>query len=150
MLINTFNPIQKIEQDSNGILLMYDTSRSNWIGVSRSNFYFGLNHNKIRFDSWMNVISSVPTNNNGYKIPRNGIITSITIQSKKLGTAIFEILRNSDQTSITTISLTNEISKTIDNLNIELNKDDFIQCYIKPDFNDFIDFPLLNLELAWR
>ena len=149
MLTDTIVRDQAFRQDSNGILQLFDSSRSQWLSVTRSNIYFGINHSNVSCNRWFDSIASVGSNTSSYRIPRNCTITSITIQSQNIANAEIGIRKNNITTDITNIPLSHESGKTLDNLNIELNQNDNIQVFLHVNTGN-IDYPVVNIELAWR
>jgi len=149
MLRDTVQTSQRTKQDSNGIFLFYDSSRSKFLSVTRPIICFGSNHSNISNDRWLSLISNIPSNTSSYKIVRNGTITSISVQSKNNSNCTFRIRKNNIPLDLTTLELNNQNSKVIDNLNIDVNINDYIQCYMSV-ISGNIDYPVLVLELAWR
>ncbi len=148
MLRDIVRPIN-IKQDSNGILLFYDNSRSKYISSTRPIFTFGIDHRNITDNRWMLLTGRIPSNNTGYKIPRKAIITSITVQTENLvPNCSFNIMINDSASNPLTISLVNEVSKVVDNLNTPLSQGDWIQILLLVNSGN-VDFPIFTLELAW-
>jgi len=141
---------QQFQQDSNGILLFYDNSRSKYISVSREEFSFGIRHRNITGTRWLAATSNLITNVSGYKIPRNASITAITVQTQNSAAGCtFDIFRNGVAVSLTSISLSSETSKIIDNLDLDLNQGDWLQCQLTVT-SGTVDYPMILLEIAWR
>jgi len=140
-----------MKQDTNGILLFLDNSRSKYISTSRENFTFGINHANLSNTMWLMATGGVRTITSGYKIPRNATITSVTIQSENIVTnASFQILRNNTTIPpLTTAILLNQSSISVDNLDVDIDKDDWLQCRLVPVVGN-VDYPIVVLELAWR
>jgi len=139
----------QIKQDSNGVLLFFDNSRSKFLSASRQTYKFGVKHRNVASSRWLNIIDGIPTNVTGYKIPRNATITSITIQcSNNTGTTNFIVRKNDNPATIYSSSLSTS-SNSVDNLNVDIDKDDWLQIFMSVT-SGAVDFPLLVLELAWR
>ena len=51
--------------------------------------------------------------------------------------------------SIKAIILNNEIGKSLEDLNINLDINDYLQCYLEINSGN-VDYPILLVELAWR
>jgi hypothetical protein len=149
MLRDITRPGIPLTQNSEGILLFNDTSRNKMISVSRENVSFGIKHKNITGNRWLQTTANIPSNILGYKIPRNGTITSVTIQTQNISNCDFEIKKNNVITSIHTLSLVNEVEKINDNINIDINIGDFLQCQLLVNSGD-VDYPLIFLEIAWR
>ena len=138
-----------IRQGNNGIFLSYDSSRSKYLSFSRESFSFGIDNMNISDSRWLMVINGIYSNLSGYRIYRNATITSLSVQTENLSFCTFCIRKNRSETNIQTITLTNEIGKTVDNLNDNLNINDYLQCYLEVNSGN-VDYPVLLVELAWR
>jgi hypothetical protein len=149
MLRDIVRPNVNFTQNGDGIILFYDTTRNKMISVSRENLSFGIKNKNIIGDRWLQTTANIPSNILGYKIPRNGTITSVTTQTQNISNCDFEIKKNNVITSIHTLSLTNEVEKINDNLNININSGDFLQCRLVVSSGN-VDYPLIFLEIAWR
>ncbi len=141
---------QQFTQDSNGILLFYDNSRSKYLSTSRQILSFGINHRNIAASQWMMATSRVRTNIIGYKIPRNATITALTIQSQNsVANCSFNIRKNNSVTNIVSVTLVGQTSNVTDNLNVDIDINDWLQVFLQVNSGN-VDNPLLNLEIAWR
>lgn len=141
---------QQFTQDSNGILLFYDNSRSKYLSTSRQILSFGINHRNIAASQWMMATSRVRTNIIGYKIPRNATITALTTQTQNsVANCSFDIRKNNSITNIVSVTLIGQTSNVTDNLNVDININDWLQVFLQVN-SDNVDNPLLNLEIAWR
>jgi len=144
VLRDTLQPIPQKQVD--GILYLYDSTRSRWISVIREVVGFGINHKNIKSNRWLYLIGRVKSFNIGYRLPRDGIITAVTIQLSTTGSATFQIFKNST-TLLSSISLTSQTGLTQTGLNIYINKDDYIQCKVLP--SPLISYPIVMVELCW-
>jgi hypothetical protein len=138
---------------SDGIMWFYDQSRSKWLSVNRDNYLFGMDSRNLRDSWWLASVGSVETITTGVKIPRDGIITSLSVQVKQHvnpTTADFHIRRNGLSTNLATITITiGSNGNSSNNLNIDVNKDDWLQAYMVIN-SGRIHYPILKLEVAWR
>jgi hypothetical protein len=139
-----------MKQDINGILLFLDSSRSKYLSTTREIFSFSINHQSLNVPIWLMATGRTRTISTGYKIPRNGTITSISVQTSSIVTnGTFQILKNQNSTPITSAQLLGVQSISIDNLDVNLDKDDWLQCKFAPSVGS-VDYPIVNLEVAWR
>lgn len=138
-----------LTQNSDGIILFEDTTRSKSLSITRENLSYGINHKNIIGERWLQTTSNIPTNILGYKIPRNGTITAITAQTQNITDCYFEVKKNNAISTIYTMNLINVSEKIDDNLNIDVNLGDFIQTKLSVNSGD-VDYPLIYLEIAWR
>jgi len=149
MLIDTITQNQILKQDVNGLLQFYDASRSRWLSVSRQTIGFGLDHKNISDNRWFNMIGTVGSNTSGYRVPRDCIITCITVQTQNNSNCDIIVRKNDDTSEITSITLSAESGKTSDDLDVELDANDYIQLFLQITSGN-IDYPEVIIELAWR
>jgi len=150
MLRDTITPSQlNIKQDINGVFLFYDTTRNKYLSSSRESFSFGLNNRNISNNRWLMVTSGIYSNLSGYRTYRNATITSLSVQTKNQSFCIFYIRKNGSESNIYNISLNNEYGKSLDNLDENLNINDYLQCYLQITSGN-VDYPILLVEFAWR
>jgi len=149
MLRDITRPNIPLTQNSNGIILFYDTIRNKNLSITRENISFGINHKNISGERWLQTTGNIPSNILGYKVPRNGTITAATIQTQNLANCDFEIKKNNAIPVIHTLNLSNELEQINDNLNININEGDFLQVLLTVNSSN-VDFPLIFLEIAWR
>jgi len=135
----------------NGILYFYDLTRNKWLSSNRETIIFGINHNNIFGDRYMAVDGKVKTMVTGKRVPRKGTITSLTIQSKATSgdVANFHLRRNGISTDLTTISVSGVSGNSIDDLNVDIDEDDWLQAYVTVD-SGVTNYPVLSVEVAWR
>ncbi len=149
MLKDIVRPNINLVQNTDGVILFFDTTRNKMVSITRENLAFGIKHNNISGERWLQTTSNIPTNILGYKIPRNGTITAITVQTQNMVNCVFEIKKNNAISAIYTMSLLNVSEQINDNLNIDVNLGDYIQTKLLVNSGN-VDYPLLYLEIAWR
>ena len=135
----------------NNILYLYDTIINNWISVEKRGITYSINHRNVSEERWMHY-SEIASNNNGYLVPRDAIINSITINSKNSTSAIFEIYRYNTTDGFVLLSTKTLLSNTQSinlNLNISVSSGNTIKVLYKEVNPNKIDWPVVNLELAW-
>lgn len=151
MLIDTIQRTSNNQNkiSSSGILFFKDSTLNSWISTSSIFISFGINQKNISSERWLTTIS--PSNINGFRLIRDAVIKSVSVNSQTNTNCSFIIKRKNDPTQeVYNITLTNESGKTLDNVNLKLNKDDIIQCYLKPHIDFDIDYPEVNIEIFWR
>jgi len=136
------------QQGPDGILRFYDNSRSMWLSVARQNYYFGIHRKKITGIRWMEMNGRVLSNLSGYLMPRNGVITSISITTNDFTNSEFYIQQNKT-TNLYMALFNGEKNKVFDNLTININKQDILSCYVKV-VSGYLYYPEMTLEIAWR
>jgi len=149
MLRDIVRPNINLVQNTDGVVLFFDTTRNKMVSITRENLTFGIKHNNISGERWLQTTSNIPTNILGYKIPRDGTITAITVQTQNMANCAFETKKNNAISAIHTMSLSNELEQINDNLNIDVNLGDYIQTKLLVNSGN-VDYPLLYLEIAWR
>jgi hypothetical protein len=136
-------------QNSVGIMEFYDSTRNTFVSLARETVSFGIGHRGIVTSRYLYAAGKVQTKTTGYRLQRNAIITSLAVQTSNDASGTFTIRRNDSNTSLYDLTLFNEKGKSIDGLNILIDKDDWLQIYLN-NVTIGIDFPVINLELAWR
>jgi len=136
-------------QNNVGIMEFYDTTRNTFVSLSRESISFGIGHRGIVTSRYLYAAGKVQTKTTGYRLQRDAIITSMTVQTSNDATGTFAIKRNDSAISLFDLNLSAEKGKSIDSLNISIDKDDWLQIYLN-NVTGGIDFPVINLELAWR
>ena len=132
----------------NGFLCIYDASRGKWLSVNRNTFIFGRKGNSS--DQYLSYYAgNLVSNSSGLRLIRNATITGLTIQSDTISTFDISILKNKITTPVVyTGSVLAGYGISIDNLNIDMNKDDFIQSLITA-LGTAVN-PVVILEYSWR
>ena len=150
MLRDILPPItENFRQLSDGILLYYDDSRNKFLSTARETISFGLNRRNVSTDMWLTTIASIPSNNSSYKLPRNGTIVSSTIQTQTPANCTFHFRKNGIATDIYTLQLIGSSSLVDNNVNIDVDTNDWIQVFMSVQSGN-VDYPVLTIEFAWR
>ena len=134
----------------NGNLYYHDASRSKYLSVNRATFIFGIDNKNIFGERYMSVEGKVRAMVTGIKLPRNGTIISLTAQSQNNTVSSFHIRKNNLDTNITTLQVSGTNGDVIDNLNVDVEKKDWLQAFLSVDDDDTINYPILTVEIAWR
>jgi len=130
-----------------GILFVYDSTRSKWLSVQRQYIVFGRKGNTS--NQYLNFAAgSLPSNNSGYRIPRDACIISMTAQLDASGTADFRLRRNDSATNISTISVAASLGATDATINVDISANDFLQMY--SDNASSVNDPMIIVEIAYR
>lgn len=142
---------QRFKQDPNtGILFFYDQSRAMYVSTDRETYTFGIDHKKIKRPRWMLLTGRGNALTNGYPVPRDGIITCLTITTKNIAAnTIFRIRSTVSGSDITSIQLSGTSFNKIDNLKVNINQNDHIRV-LADVVTGQIDYPVFALEIAWR
>lgn len=146
------NPKERFWQGPRGILYYYDSSRDKWLSTHKEVVLFNINHRNLSTDRWM-AIGKTPSNISGYKVPRNGTITAITVQTKCCsGNSIFKIKKvekNNMSTDLCSASLSGGSGMIVDDLNKDVNEGDWLQSLMIINSGS-VNYPVLSLEISWR
>ena len=131
----------------NGFPYIYDNTRSKWLSINRYYLYFG------KDGGTRNVYlrlagGSIVSNLSGYRLPANATIVAITGQISSSGTADFQIRKNNGTTAVATLSLTSQVGLVNSALNIDVDLNDFIQCYCNNATS--VSNPFVIVEIAYR
>ena len=137
-------------QNSDGIILFEDTSRSKTLSITRENLAFGINHKNITGKRWLRLTSKINSNVHGYKVLRNSTITAISIQTQNtVINSRFNIRINGSPINLHTINLVATSNIIEDNLNYDINKGDYIQVFLSV-LTGNVDYPIVLIEYASR
>jgi len=143
------NQNKRFWQGPRGIVYYYDSIRNKWLSASREVILFNINHKNLSNDRWM-AIGEMPSNISGYKLPRNGTITAITVQTNSpSANGVFKIRKNNMSTDLCSASLFNEPGKVVDNLNINIDEGDWLQSLMSVNSGN-VNYPVVSLEISWR
>jgi len=150
MLRDITRPNINLTSTNNGIIQFYDYTRDKLLSVNRETMSFGIDHRNITGKRWLRVNDKINTYVSGYKIIRNATITAISIHTQNIvDEARFSIRLNNSTTNIHTSSISASQDIIEDNLNYNINKDDFLQLFMSVLSGD-VDFPIVTVEIAWR
>jgi len=148
-MLNDLKPYPFFQGDD-GLLYHFDVNRSKWLSVNRETMDFGINAKKIKGKRYMASTGKFYSNLSGKKLLRDATITSISIQTSNVqATFDIHLHKNKVTDSIYSVSLVNEESKIVDNVNFDLFKNDFIQVSILNNNVD-INYPEVLIEYCWR
>jgi len=131
---------------NDGLLYAYDAVRTKWLSVDRTMFGWGRNDANTT-DEYLRQYNGALSNNNGWRMIRDGTITAITVQTDAAESCTIEIRKNDTTTIISSLTLTNEEGRHDNTINIDFNEGDFLQCFLN---GTDIDFPQVLIEIAWR
>lgn len=82
----------------------------------------------------------------GYRMPRNGTITVVSIENDRTNTFDLEIRRNGATVPIYSIAVTANTGAHDKLVNVDFNEGDYLQFYI----NNTSHNPVAWIEFAWR
>ena len=125
----------------NGVLYMYDTSRTKWISIEKPCIAFSANKGDANYLS--------ADINSGYIALRNGTIIGIAAVGGAGNTSKeFSIRKNGDESDLTVFNLSN--SKFYSDIyNIDFNAGDVLQVYCSAT-GTAINAPVVQVYIAWR
>jgi len=136
-------------QGDDGLLYHFDVYRGKWLSVNRETMNFGINAKNIKGKRYMASTGKFYSNLSGSNLLRNATITSISVQTANIGTFDIHLHKNKVNDSIYSISLNNNDSKIVDNINFDLFQGDFLQVSIDNN-NTTINYPEILIEYCWR
>ena len=142
----TINTIRELIVGTDGLLYAYDGTRIKWLSVDRNLIGWGRNSNNTT-NEYLRQYNGAQSNNNGWRMIRDGTITAITVQSNADQTYTVEIRKNDDTDIETSLAVSNDQGKHVTTINVDFDKGDFLQCYLN---GNTIDYPQVLIEIAWR
>jgi hypothetical protein len=130
--------------NNNGILYLYDDSRSKWLSMQRSNIVFGAK----RADGKFLNLGDFSSNMSGWPALRAGTITGITCQAASgYSSKQFFLLKNNNTTPIITFNLFNYYYSNA-NLNVDFGANDLVKILASSQFGPTFQ-TIINLEICW-
>jgi len=130
-----------------GILCIYDATRSKWLSVQRQFLVFGRKgHTRNQYLGFFG--SRVASNNSGLRLARAATIVSMAGQIDATGTCTFNVRRNDVATNVTNLAISAGIGAEDISQNVDLNSGDFIQAQLGSTVP--VDDPMVVIEIAWR
>lgn len=137
----------QLEIGTDGILYAYDASRSKWLSVQRVNLVFGRKgQSKDQFLPFGG--GTLPSNNSGYRMLRNAVITGMSGQLDSSGSCSLHCRSNDAATNIATLTLASELGNQRTDLNVNLSAGDYLQNYLEATSR--VNDPVVIVEIAWR
>ncbi len=137
---------QMFVSNDNGLLYIYDGTRSKWLSVDRSMVGWGRNSGNTS-NQYLRQFNGALSNQNGWRMIRDGTITAITAQSNINQTWTLEIRKNDSPTVIASIIITNAQGDNDNTINIDFSEGDYLQAYCR---GSSVDYPQTLIEVAWR
>lgn len=127
-----------------GLLSVYDGTRSKWLSVDRTTFHGGRRGNATNI-FLRGAGDDVPTNVSGYVMPRNGTITALFAGTESSASWTFEVWVNGVQAA--TLGIAAASSGQATNTNVDFSAGDVISLYCN---GTAIPWPVGGCEVAWR
>ena len=130
-----------------GILCVYDGTRSKWLSAQRLYLIFGrkgrTSNQYLSFGG-----GHFYSNNSGYRIPRNATIVSISGQLDASGTVDLRLRSNDNAANIATLSISGALGAQDTTVNVDISAADFLQMY--SDNATTVEDPMIIVEVAYR
>ncbi|CAM1333033.1 hypothetical protein [Tenacibaculum aestuariivivum] len=136
---------QMFVDSTNGILYIFDGTRNKWLSVDRTMVGWGRNNDNTT-NEYLRQFNGAQSNNNGWRMIRNGTITAISAQTNINQNWTLEIRKNDAPAVITSITMTTQGNHN-NTINVNINEGDYIQAYCN---GTSIDYPEVLIEIAWR
>lgn len=130
-----------------GILCVYDATRSKWLSVQRQFLVFGRRGStKNQYLGFFG--SRLVSLNSGLRLARAATIVSMAGQINEAGTCTFNLRRNDVATNVESVTISASVGNEDISINTDLNGGDFLQCHLGA--TDAIEDPMIVIEIAWR
>lgn len=136
--------------DSDGLLALYDSGRNVWLSVGRVEYAFSTHHVAVSAPRWLSVAGGITSNNSGYSLPRDAVITALTVQAQAVGSAGLQIQvkRSGSVVAIgSAYTLISEREKTWTGLNHSIQEEDALMLKMT---SGTLAYPVVTVELAWK
>ena len=143
------NPIQGKQwfNTLNNITYNFNPVLNKWISITTFSYVFG-NEGKTRNQYLNYYVGRSPSIRSGLRLNRDALILSLSGQFASLNTGTFQIRKNNLQTNLISLDIVNDLGKHTNNLNLDLEESDTIQCFFES--NNDVTNPIIVVELAWR
>ena len=139
-----------IEIAADGNVIFYDEVRQKKVSVARQNLTYFSHQRKLTQFKWLEFASRLPSNLNGFLFQRDATITTVSINIQSHAKSVLRIYLNDNNTSpIYTMNIINVKSMIEGDINIDVNQNDILKCQLEI-INGKVDYPIINLEHAWR
>jgi hypothetical protein len=130
-----------------GILCIYDATRSKWLSVQRQFIVFG--RKGTTKNQYLGFFGSrLVSNSSGLRLARAATIVSIAGQIDVAGTCTFNIRRNDVATNVDSLTVSAAVGNEDISKNTDLNGGDYIQCQLGATVA--VEDPMVVIEIAWR
>lgn len=126
-----------------GLLYIYDGTRSKWLSVLRNCFKAGRGGTVTNIYLW--ILAGVPTSLTGFRMARDGTITSMFAQTADIETWTFEVRRNGSV--IASLPITSARGDEDNTINVDFSQGDELKLYCN---GTTIRAPIAGFEVAWR
>jgi hypothetical protein len=128
-----------------GILYIYDSSRTKWLSMNRTNVVFGIK----RADGCFLNVGDFTSTMSGWPAMRDGTVTGITVQaSGGYASKAFSMSINNDPTPVYSFSLAGHYHSN-GALNIDFDANDVIKILTSSE-NPITHNVIANVEICWR
>uniref|UniRef100_UPI00261A3E4D hypothetical protein n=1 Tax=uncultured Polaribacter sp. TaxID=174711 RepID=UPI00261A3E4D len=131
-----------------GLLYGYDATRSKWLSVSRNIIGWGANNGNSNI--YLRQFNGTLSNLNGWRMIRNGTITTIRVQGGSNQTYTIEIRKNDVTTAIASLDVTSAQGNHDTTINVDFEEGDYLQCYVNVTNGSRITYPQALIQIAWR
>lgn len=130
-----------------GILCIYDATRTKWLSIQRNNLVFGDN-GKVK-NRYLSIGTGlVVSSASAPRMLKDVCLTGISVQVSASDTFDIIVRKNGVASDIYTLSVTAADGDKNNALNVDLNADDYIQIYLSS--SNKIEDPVVLLEFADR
>lgn len=136
-------PIQVV----NGILYVFDESRSIWLTSFRDVFTAGRDGRAKNI--YLRLVDGQPSNVNGYRVTRESVVTTISAQSRGTSDWTVYLRKNGSTTNLQALAVSGGGSHN-NNVDVRLDVGDTIQFYCESSAFFGIQNPLVWIEVAGK
>lgn len=132
----------------NDILWTYDTTRTKWLSVQRINFSAG-EKGRIK-NKYLPVYDGLVSSLTGWRVPRDGVITAMSVQTRANESWTLHIRKNGVATNIASLVLANVDGSHEISTDVNIAAGDRIQFYAETTTFLGIKDVLAWIEISWR
>lgn len=132
-----------------GILYVYDGTRSKWLSVNRQTVVFG--RSGITGNQHLSYMGGGVSSDSGYRPANSATIVSMSVKTSTSDDYSINIRKNDVLTDIASlvVSSTNNAGEITTDVDISVG--DYLQCYLEyTGVGSGVEDPVVIIELAWR
>jgi len=134
------------------MLFGYDNQRKKWLSVDRQTFSAGRDFAYANVETYLLVGSAITSSLTGYRMPKNGTITSLSVQSEILsgdGARTLQIKINGALSNAKLIMPPSTYGVNKGGFNVDVSAGDFLSFSINGG-SELLTNVIANAEVAWR
>jgi hypothetical protein len=132
----------------NGILWIWDTSKSKWLSSFRATF-LAAESGRVK-NKYLPLIDGQVSNLSGYRLARDATLTAIATQTRENETWTLHIRKNGSLSNLASLVISNTSGNHSTAINVDFIENDRIEFFAETTSFFGIKDPSVWIEVAWR